>query len=306
MEATRRAAGAQCWLGIFFPLNLGWCLALYCIPWVRRCLGGSPEEGEHDSGLVLWHPTGVCPRSSPIGASPPSPCSTHRASTIWHLSMSLLQFVCWQIWMSEILAGAVQAQAPPEGCSSHPNFGCLTRTAQIVLWRCFLWVSCKGLSRWDKSHLRWVGLVGIVSCSAGSWGIFVLENPKVKSTTELGPGLISPVSCLGFCSICSSLGAPILPSVKPFGQMGDTEKNDVLEVGWKRRQLEWASRLWDWVEAGQVSAQPCPVYWEPQHQLLQFPNCSGGWIWSPFFQNGFLDCFAVAFLLTVLQKAWRW
>lgn len=64
--------------------------------------------------------------SSPTGLSGPSPCSTYRASNVWHLSISLFRFVCWQIWMSKILTDAVQAQALPEGCSSHPNFGCLT------------------------------------------------------------------------------------------------------------------------------------------------------------------------------------
>ena len=49
----------------------------------------------------------------------------------------------------------------------------------------------------------------------------MLENPKVKSVMESGPGLGSPVSYLGFCSICSGLGAPILLDVKPFGQVGD-------------------------------------------------------------------------------------
>lgn len=49
----------------------------------------------------------------------------------------------------------------------------------------------------------------------------VLENPKVKSTTESEPDPVSLVSYLGFCSICSGLGALILPDVKPFGQVGD-------------------------------------------------------------------------------------
>lgn len=84
--------------------------------------------------------------------------------------------------------------------------------------------------------------MGIVSCSAVPWGFAVLENPEVKSTMESGPGLVSSVSHLGFCSICSGLGASVLPHVKPFGQMGDVsrdiKKSHVLEVGWKRRQLE--------------------------------------------------------------------
>lgn len=67
--------------------------------------------------------------------------------------------------------------------------------------------------------------MGIVSCSAVPRGFAVLEYPEVKSTMESGPGLVSSVSCLGFCSTCSGLGASVLPDGKPFGQMGDVSRD---------------------------------------------------------------------------------
>ena len=84
--------------------------------------------------------------------------------------------------------------------------------------------------------------MGNVSCNTVSWGFALLENPKVKSTVESGPGLVSLMSYLGFCSICSGLGASVLLEIKAFGQVGgisrDVKKWCVLEVGRKRRQLE--------------------------------------------------------------------